>query len=334
VELVETLPASWYSQSHIYERERATVFHSAWIHVGFDSELVAAGDYLTEDVAGFPIFVRRLADGSLSAFHNVCPHRAGPLVWEGCGHSANLTCRYHGWAFTATGNLLSARDFGADVPDGIALTTVQVASWRGFVFVCLDPATPPLVEWLGGFPGALADVPLEDYRFVRRTVRRVACNWKTYADNFLEGYHVPTVHPSMSRDADALQYVVHQGDDPRWNIHTMPPRGETYFGVFGWFWPCFAFNVVPGGFAVERWLPRGPHEIDLIFDYLFADNAVDTEEIFVATEEVADEDARVSAFVQRNLESGAYDTGLLSPKWELPLAAFHQMVRDAVSATS
>ena len=92
--------------------------------------------------------------------------------------------------------------------------------------------------------------------------------------------------------------------------------------------------MVPGGFAVERWLPRGPHEIDLILDYLFADNAVDTEEIFVATEEVADEDARVSAFVQRNLESGAYDTGLLSPKWEPPLAAFHQMVRDAVSVTS
>lgn len=334
MELVETLPASWYSHPETYQRERSTVFAPSWIHIGFESEVAAPGDYLTEEVAGYSLFVRRQQDGSLRAFHNVCPHRAGPIVWDGCGHTANLTCRYHGWAFAADGHLLSARDFGAEVPDGIGLAPVQVDSWRGFVFVCLEATTVSLHEWLGAFPAELDSVPLETYRFQRRTVRRVRCNWKTYADNFLEGYHVPTVHPTMSRDADALRYEVHQGEDPRWNIHTMPPRGSSYFGVFGWFWPCFAFNVIPGGFAVERWLPRGPHEIDLIFEYLFADDAVDVEEIVAATEAVADEDANIAAVVQRNLESGAYDTGLLSPKWEPPLAVFHRMVREAVATAS
>jgi len=34
--------------------------------------------------------------------------------------------------------------------------------------------------------------------------------------------------------------------------------------------------------------------------------------------------------VQRNIDSGAYAAGRLSPKWEYPLVSFHQMVRDAV----
>jgi len=334
-QLVETLPARWYTDPAVWERERATIFRTSWVVVGYDAELPHPGDYLAEDVAGIPIFVRRRADGTLAAFHNVCPHRAGPLVNDGCGHAGNLTCRYHGWAFGGDdGRLLNARDFGAPVPDGLGLTSVQADSWRGVIFVCLDPDARPLVEWLGAFPHALAHLPIEQYTLRRRTVRRVACNWKTYADNFLEGYHVPAVHPGMHRDADGLRYEVHLNGDPRWNIHTMPSRGASYFGVFGWFWPCFAFNVVPNGFAVERWLPRGHSEIELIFEYFFADGAADIDAIIVASEEVADEDARVSAVVQRNLASGVYDTGLLSPKWEQPLVEFHRLVREAVAATS
>jgi choline monooxygenase len=134
----------------------------------------------------------------------------------------------------------------------------------------------------------------------------------------------------MSRDADALNYQVIYKGDPRWNLHVMPPRDESTFGVFGYFWPTFAFDVFPGGFAVERWLPRGHTHSELIFEYFFADDAEDVEGIVKFSEEVADEDARVCEHVQRNLDAGNYVTGLLSPKWEHGLAVFHQMVRDAV----
>ena len=161
---------------------------------------------------------------------------------------------------------------------------------------------PPLHEWLGAFPDEVADVPLESFRFHSRSVRTVACNWKTYGDNFMEGYHLPTVHPAMSRDADALNYKVLIKGDRRWNIHEMPPRDESTFGVFGWFWPTFAFDVFPGGFAVERWLPRGHSHSDLIFEYFFADDTDhDVEAIIKFSEQVADEDARVCEHVQRNL---------------------------------
>jgi len=34
------------------------------------------------------------------------------------------------------------------------------------------------------------------------------CNWKTYVDNYLEGYHLPSVHPGLNRELDFNAYVV------------------------------------------------------------------------------------------------------------------------------
>ena len=206
--------------------------------------------------------------------------------------------------------------------------SILVESFRGMIFVALDSNNCSLVEWLDQFPTALVDLPLEDLVFHSRTVRRVKCNWKTYADNFLEGYHVPSVHPEMARDADASNYSVILGDDRRWNVHVMPPRGDSVFGMFGWLYPSFAFNVVPGGWAVERWLPRGHHEIDLFFEYFFQPDAPDIDRIHAMNETVAEEDVRICEAVQRNLESGIYSEGLLSPKWEEPLLVFHDMIRE------
>lgn len=205
---------------------------------------------------------------------------------------------------------------------------VLVDSFRGMIFTALDTSNCSLVDWLNEFPSALIDLPVEELIFHSRTVRRVKCNWKTYADNFLEGYHVPSVHPEMARDADASNYSVILGDDRRWNVHVMPPRGNSVFGMFGWLYPSFAFNVVPGGWVVERWLPRGHNEIDLYFEYFFKPGAPDLERIHAMNETVAKEDVRICEAVQSNLESGIYAEGLLSPKWEEPLLVFHDMIRE------
>ena len=331
VELVQTLPARWYTDPAVFERERWPIFGSSWVHVAYEHQLRRTGDYVAENLAGWPIFIRRNENRELVAFYNLCPHRAGPIVWDGEGHQANLVCRYHGWAFRDNGCLLNARDFGGELPGNMDLTRIQVQSWRGMVFVCLDMNVPPLHEWLGAFPEEVAHVDLESFRFHSRTVRSVACNWKTYGDNFMEGYHLPTVHPAMSRDADALNYKVLIKGDRRWNIHDMPPRDESTFSVFGWFWPTFAFDIFPGGFAVERWLPRGHSHSDLIFEYFFADDTEhDVEAIIKFSEQVADEDARVCEHVQRNLDSGNYVAGYLSPKWEEGVSVFHELVREAV----
>src|SRR3954447_6752271 len=100
-----TPPASWYSDRDQLERERRLVFGAEWLFAGFASSLREPGDHLATDIAGWSILVVVADDGTLRGPHNVCRHRAGPLVDEGVGHSPSLVCRYHGWAYGLDGQL-------------------------------------------------------------------------------------------------------------------------------------------------------------------------------------------------------------------------------------
>ena len=108
MELDVTLPARWYNDPDIWQRERWPIFGCNWVHVAYDHQLRNTGDYVTENLAGWPMFIRRNEDRTLAAFLNLCPHRAGPLVFEGSGCTKNLVCKYHGWAFNADGTKFAA----------------------------------------------------------------------------------------------------------------------------------------------------------------------------------------------------------------------------------
>ena len=100
--------------------------------------------YLAECVAGWPVLVVRDSAGALRGFHNVCRHRAGPLVDDGPGSGRAFVCRYHGWSYELDGSLRSARDAGltADEIDGLGLLELRAAEWRGLLFVTLDADAP------------------------------------------------------------------------------------------------------------------------------------------------------------------------------------------------
>ncbi|MDQ1402401.1 MAG: choline monooxygenase, partial [Actinomycetota bacterium] len=137
-----TLPASWYSDATVWERERRGVFAKEWVLVARRDQLSQPGSYVATDVVGFPIVVVAGADGELRGFHNVCRHRAGPLVYDGEGSLQRFVCRYHGWAYGLDGALLNARDFGDDPglePVCLGLLAVSVDEWAGLVFVNLAP---------------------------------------------------------------------------------------------------------------------------------------------------------------------------------------------------
>ena len=93
------LDVARYREPSWYERERATVWSDEWLMFCAESEVAANGAYVSAEMAGFPLVVARRPDGALVAFVNVCPHRAGPILWPGEGITGNLVCRYHGWAF-------------------------------------------------------------------------------------------------------------------------------------------------------------------------------------------------------------------------------------------
>ena len=82
-DLAETLPARCYNDPAIWQRERWPIFASNWVHIAYDHQLRNSGDYVTENLAGWPIFIRRKADGSLTAFYNLWPAPCRPAGVRG-----------------------------------------------------------------------------------------------------------------------------------------------------------------------------------------------------------------------------------------------------------
>ena len=332
---MRTLPASWYHDPEVYERERAALFGREWLMIGRAGQLRSAGDYIAADLCGWNVLVITGHDGEVRAFHNVCRHRAGPLVDNGAGRCRTLVCRYHGWSYELDGQLKRARDFGdADLPvDELGLLPVSVAVWRGLVFVNLDPDASPLLDALGSFVAECEPFAMEELQFSHQVGHEVAANWKTYADNYMEGYHIPFVHPRLNKEVDARRYRVEVGD--RYCSHTAPARdGSLTSGKWLWRFPNLAINLYPDGMNVERFLPLGPRRTRIVYDYFFRDLSpaaqAENDEVVRLSLEVLDEDRGICEAVQANLESGVYDSGRLSPRHEQGVGYLQSLVREAV----
>jgi choline monooxygenase len=331
----ETLPAALYRDPALYETERQRIFARSWQLVGHEAQFVDRGAWLAVTIAGFPLLLVRGDDGQIRAFHNVCRHRAGPLAPDGQGVCEGaLVCHYHGWRYALDGRLVAARDFGPaegfDVRE-YGLLGVACESWRGFVFVNIDAAAPSLASAIAPLAERARDMALETFRPVHQSRHEVRCNWKTYVENYLEGYHVPIVHPALNAAIDASRYEV----ELRGEIvfHHAPPRaGAPMSGLWAWMWPCLGVNVYPNGLMMERMWPLDHARTRLDYLYFFPEDLPEAErDSAIASSEVTTvEDIAITEAVQRNLDAGIYENGRLSPKHEAAVALFQRLVTDAL----
>jgi nitrite reductase/ring-hydroxylating ferredoxin subunit len=92
----KALPASWYRSSAMYDLERRAIFSRKWIVVSHKARFVQAGDFLRITEAGFTFFLIKDRRGEIRAHHNVCRHRAYPLIEQDSGKLSILSCKYHG----------------------------------------------------------------------------------------------------------------------------------------------------------------------------------------------------------------------------------------------
>jgi len=320
----------------VYERERPAIFAREWIVFARAEQLTTPGSCIAAVIAGYPLVVVVDRDGELRAFHNVCRHRAGPLVDDGEGRASGFVCRYHGWSYDITGRLINPRDFdtaGTDEPldpEAFSLFPVRAERWRNLVFVNLDAGAPGLLTDLREFFAEAEPFPIESFRFGGELAHDLDCNWKTYVDNYLEGYHIPFVHPELNREIDARRYSVVVGD--RYCRHSAPTRdGAVNAGRWLFRWPNLALNLYPNAMVVERMLPTGPHSTRIAYSYFLADpDDPANDDVVRISKAVVEEDRAIVEAVQRNLDSGVYERGRLSPRQEAGVAQFQHLVRTAL----
>lgn len=338
------LPAWFYTTAAADALERRTVFARSWQLVAHAAALEGAGDHVVTELAGVPLLLVRGDDGELRALHNVCRHRAGPLAsCDGRG-ARRLRCQYHGWTYGLDGQLQSAPEMqGATGFDAsaIRLPQARVAQWQGLVFATLDAQAPPLSDVLDGIEARLGGRSLAGYRFFRRAAYEIDCNWKVYVDNYLEGYHVPHIHPELNRMLDYRSYVT---DTARWHSlqHSPLDSGDGLYGsgeaLYYLVWPNTTLNIMPGRLQTNRVLPLGAQRCRVEFDYYYPADAEDLEarhqRDHAFSDLVQQQDVDMCEIVQRGLASGSYVSGRLNPLRENGLHHFHELLRAAYRGDS
>jgi choline monooxygenase len=271
-------------------------------------------------------------------------------VAHGCGKRQTLQCKYHGWTYTLKGELLRAPEMeGVErfTPDDMRLRSVAVATWGPLVFVNLDGAAPPLDEMLGDIPERVVPFGCESMRYVMRKEYELACNWKVYVDNYLEGYHIPVVHPSLHKEIDYDSYrvephryssiqhaplrpLVGGAADRKYD----PTKAGVPEAVYGWIFPNIMLNIYMGQMQTNVVIPVSHDHTIVAFEWFASDPPADPAadpawaRLIAFSDEIQDEDVEICQTVQRNLRSRVYDRGRYSATRERGVHHFHSLLHE------
>lgn len=214
---IRALPSNWYTSQDMYELERRAIFSKQWMLITHKVRLSGPGDWLKYDTAGFEFVLCRDREGKINGFHNVCRHRAFPVVTAEQGSSKIFSCKYHGWSYGLNGKLAKAPGYteveGFD-KDKNNLFPIHVhVDHNGFVWVNLDGKEKPEVAWEDKYGGVdkqerFKQFNFDDYIFDHAWSQDGTYNWKILADNYNECYHCATTHPDIPSVADLQSYSV------------------------------------------------------------------------------------------------------------------------------
>ena len=189
------LPASWYSSRDIYELERRAIFSKHWLLITHKLRFPDIGCYRQYEVAGFKFFLLKDRKGEINAFHNVCRHRAYPVLEEQEGKASIIACKYHGWSYGLSGNLAKAPRFegveGFDKSEYGLFKIHTHIDKRGFIWVNFDAAATPSISWeqmnkdVDNQP-RLDEFDFSQYKYDHSWSMRGDSNWKLNTDNYNE----------------------------------------------------------------------------------------------------------------------------------------------------
>ncbi len=344
LERARSIPSTWYRDPRLEALERVRVFGDSWQLVARADQLVGPGDFVTVEVAGEPLLVLRDEVGELRAFFNVCRHRAACVLGERQGTVRRLRCRYHGWTYDLRGQLRGAPEF-----DGVeefrredhGLAPVAVDRWGPLIFVHLGASPPPLRAWLEPLPTHLAG--LEDLRFFERKEYVLACNWKVFVDNYLDGgYHVNSVHPALGSvlqyseyrtecfAATSLQSSPLRSGDPATDVSASATR-KGDLARYAWAFPNVMVNLYAGVMDTNVVFPLGPDRCRVVIDFYFAQHDGAEAQAFARRSvelghRIQLEDVGICEDVQRGLGSRSYSTGRFSVRREVAVHHFHRLL--------
>jgi len=378
VDLASTLIPDAYVSPEFHAFEQEAIFGRSWVPVCVTDEVAEPGDYVVLEVGGRSLIVCRNRAGELRAHHNVCRHRGARLRDEGRGHVERFfQCPYHAWAYDLDGACIGTPLFTSEagIPSDLepafdmsgvrgfdkadyGLYQVRVEAWGCLVFVCLDPSAPPLEEELGDLPERLSGHRLAEQRLLRRVEYEIHANWKLVAENFMEYYHLPWVHPGLVKVSPMKAHHRWQGrgmyvgfctspiaantDDGGW--HGLPAlatldEDDATSARFAWLFPNVALNALPNHTFLMLVRPTSAGLTSEVTYLLSHPDSIagagesverDADALLAFWDAVNREDIAIVERVQEGLRDPAYEGGRMCYRFEESVHRFQNMVVDRV----
>ncbi len=207
-----------YIDRELFDLEMEQLWRSAWIYVGHDSQVPAAGDFYSTTIGREPVIMIRGADRKVRVLANRCAHKGTKLVSavHGRCQGGMLRCPYHGWTYRLDGSLRTVPLKGGYAGTGFENSTAAAglseyasANYRGFVFTRLAADG---VDFHGYFGASLTSIDnmvdrapegrLEVAGGVLRYLHD--CNWKLFVENLNDAMHPMVAHESSAGTAKTL----------------------------------------------------------------------------------------------------------------------------------
>ncbi|KAL4975290.1 hypothetical protein BDW66DRAFT_160597 [Aspergillus desertorum] len=292
-----SLPASWYRSEAMYQLERRAIFSKRWMLLTHSNRFTKAGDYISCTIADFSFFLVRDREGNINGFHNICRHRAYPVVQAREGTASILTAATTADPTTSNGLL----------PIHVHIDNV------GFVWF----GTVDQEDRMRRFDFA------SDYRFDHFWEMDVDSNWKLQIENYNECYHCATSHPLISGVTDPPKYRVGPNGNARYMEHHIVNGriDEQFQRAIPFFFPGASVTVTNKFFYIQRMIPvtATTSKIENEFNAILA-----------FYRQVLDEDRELCEGVQQSLRTGVFMNGELHPEKEKGPIRFQESLKEMV----
>ena len=356
VTLASTIDKAFYLDEAMFTAARERIFARSWQWLGALDDVAEPGSLAPRDLLpgllDEALLLARDEAGALRCLSNVCTHRGNRLIEAPC-RARDIRCGYHSRRFDLDGRMRfmpgfeGARNFPSPADD---LPSLPFGEYQGHGFASLAPMWP-LDTLLAEMRERLAWLPMASWQLDASRSRSFEfdAHWALYVENYLEGLHIPFVHPALNQTLDmsayhyelgrasVLQLALARPDEKGSEAAFEPPasspeHGRRVAAYYWWLFPNLMFNVYPWGLSVNVVMPLSPARTRVIFRSFVAEPALLGQGAGGALDPVEMEDEAAVLGVQRGIRSRLYSKGRYSPQHERGTHHFHRLIGECLLA--
>lgn len=345
----KTIDTAFYLEPQILEASKEKIFAPSWQYIGHTGMIPNVGDAhpfkLLENYINEPLVLTRDTNNQVHCLSNVCTHRGNLMVYEPCSAQKHLRCKYHGRAFHLDGKFISMPEFSAVenfIPENNHLHALPLFKWGPLLFTQLTKGLGPEL-FFQEMQKRVGWLPIDKLVFdaARSNDYYIKSNWALYCENYLEGFHIPFVHPGLNAFLDfkdystelfkyaSLQLGIAKNEENCFDIPTgHPDAGKKIAAYYFWVFPNMMFNFYPWGLSLNIITPIDAGNTKVSFLSFVYDASKLSQGAGSGLDTVEQEDEEIVQHVQEGIRSRFYHYGRYATTREQGTHHFHSLLAN------